>query len=176
MNAKNIIKNPKMAQFLFFLLAFICVISVLGFILFKNQIYNALCLIVAFTAMGGLFALLDAPFVAVVQIIIYAGAIVFLFVFVIMMINVSEGIPPEKKRWTLYLSIGVSFVLAAEFAFSVGKAIYFLKTPAIKELGNPTAVGQLLFTKYVYPFEITSVLIVAAIVGAIVLAKKREEE
>ncbi|MBE0460064.1 MAG: NADH-quinone oxidoreductase subunit J [Candidatus Aminicenantes bacterium] len=165
-----------MAQFLFFLLALICVISILGFILSKNQIYNALCLVVAFTAMGGLFSLLDAPFVAVVQIIIYAGAIVVLFLFVIMMIDVRKGIPPEKNRWTLYLSVGISLVLAAEFAFSLSKAICFLKTPATKEIGNPTALGHILFTKYIYPFEITSVLIVTAIVGAIVLAKKREEE
>ncbi len=162
-----------MAHFLFFLLAIICTGSVLGMIISKNQAYNALFLIVSFACLGGVFALLDAPFIAVVQIIIYAGAIMILFIFVIMMIDVRYGIPPEKKKWTLYFSLGLGVVLIVELILSL-KGAFSLMGSA--EKASPTDLGRLLFTKYLYPFEITSILIIAAIVGSIVLVKKKEKE
>ena len=165
-----------MAHFLFFLLAFICIASVLGMIISKDQAYNALFLIVAFVCMGGLFALLEAPFIAVVQIIIYAGAIMILFIFVVMMINVKKGLGPEKKRWTSYFAVIVAVVLVVELVLTVKGALKPISSAALEGLGNPTDLGRLLFTKYLYPFEITSILIIAALVGAIVLVKKRDEE
>lgn len=164
-----------MGLFLFFLLALICLVSVLGLIVFRNQIYNALCLILTFTSMGGIFALMDAPFIAVVQIIIYAGAVMVLFIFVIMTINVRKGYSPEKKKWVYIASSLMAAVLAAELIFSVIKALNTLKFHGTEKLGHPASLGHLLFTKYLYPFEITSVLIVAALVGSIILAKKKEE-
>lgn len=164
-----------MSYFLFFLLAALCVGSVLGMIISKNQAYNALFLIVAFTAMGGLFGLLEAPFIAVVQIIIYAGAIMVLFIFVIMMINVRKGFPPERKKWTLYLSLGLAVVLVIELAVAL-KGAFALPVSTEKLQAGPVNLGRLLFTKYLYPFEITSILIIAALVGAIVLVKKKERE
>jgi NADH-quinone oxidoreductase subunit J len=163
-----------MAIFIFFILATLCVGSVLGMIISKNQAYNALFLILAFASLGGLFGLLDAPFIAVVQIIIYAGAIMILFIFVIMMVNVREGIPPEKKKWTLYLSLGLAFVLVIELIFAFKGA--FSLTGGAMEKSGPTELGRVLFTEYLYPFEITSILIIAALVGAIVLIKREKEE
>lgn len=163
-----------MGIFIFFILAILCVGSVLGMIIFKNQAYNALFLILAFASLGGLFGLLDAPFIAVVQIIIYAGAIMILFIFVIMMVNVREGIPPEKKKWTLYLSLGLAVVLVIELIFAFKGA--FSLTGGAMEKSGPTELGRVLFTEYLYPFEITSILIIAALVGAIVLIKKEKEE
>lgn len=168
-------KLKKMAHFLFFLLALVCTASILGMIISRNQAYNALYLILAFACMGGLFALLDAPFIAAVQIIIYAGAIMILFIFVIMMINLREGINPEKKRWTLYFACGIALVLAVELGISIKKAFTPLNATLAKPVGSPTDLGRLLFTEYLYPFEITSILILAAMVGAIVLIKKREK-
>jgi len=162
-----------MAHFLFFLLASVCVGSVLGMIISKNQAYNALFLIVCFACMGGVFALLDAPFIAVVQIIIYAGAIMILFIFVIMMIDVRYGIPPEKKKWTLYFSLVLGVILIVELILSFKGAFSLMGST---EKASPTDLGRLLFTEYLYPFEITSILIIAAIVGAIVLVKKKEEK
>jgi len=124
----------------------------------KNQIYNALCLIVTLSALGGIFALLNAPFIAVVQIIIYAGAIMVLFVFVIMTINLKKGLPPERKKWPAQLAIIIGII------------------PSASPAGTPANLGELLFSTFIYPFEITSVLIVAALVGAIVLGKKRNQE
>ena len=164
-----------MAYFLFFLLAILCVGSVLGMVISKNQAYNALFLILSFAALGGLFGLLDAPFLAVVQIIIYAGAIMVLFIFVIMMINIRQGIPAEKKKWTLYFSAGLAVVLILELILSL-KGAFSLAGAAAIEKSTPTDLGRLLFTKYLYPFEITSILIIAALVGAIVLVKRKEKE
>ncbi len=164
-----------MAQFLFFLLAIICIGAVLGMIISKDQAYNALFLIVAFVCTGGLFGLLDAPFIAAVQIIIYAGAIMILFIFVVMMINLRKGLEPEKKKWTLYFAVVVAAVLVLELVLTLKGALEPAGSSAVAELGNPTDLGRLLFTKYLYPFEITSILIIAALVGAIVLVKKRDK-
>ena len=165
-----------MAHFLFFLLAFICIASVLGMIISKDQAYNALFLIVAFVCMGGLFGLLEAPFIAAVQIIIYAGAIMILFIFVVMMINLRKGVGPEKKKWTMYFAVVIAAVLVVELVLTVKGALEPISSAALEKLGSPTDLGRLLFTKYLYPFEITSILIIAALVGAIVLVKKREKE
>jgi len=145
-------------------------------IISKNQAYNALFLVLAFAALGGLFGLLDAPFIAVVQIIIYAGAIMVLFIFVIMMINLRRGLPPERKKWTIYFSLGLAVLLIVELILSVKGAFTLFEAPSVEKMGTPTDLGRLLFTKYLYPFEITSILIIAALVGAIVLVKKKEKE
>jgi len=165
-----------MAYFLFFLLAAVSVGAVLGMILSKNQAHNALYIILAFVCLAGLFALLDAPFIAVIQIIIYAGAVMVLFIFVIMMINLKEGVPPERKRWTIFLAFIIGIVLAIELILALQGALSPSPTVASEELANPTNLGRLLFTDYLYPFEITSVLIIAVLVGAIVLVKKKEKE
>jgi len=165
-----------MAYFLFFLIAGLCVGSILAMIIIKNQAYNALLLILAFACTGALFAFLDAPFIAVVQIIIYAGAIMVLFIFVIMTINLRRGLPPEKKKWIPYLSIGIGAVLIVELILVLKTALKPVDTAGIEKMGSPSEIGTLLFTKYLYPFEITSVLIIAALVGAIVLVKKKEGE
>ena len=165
-----------MGIFLFFLLAILCGSGVLGMILSRNQAHNALFLVLAFACLGGLFGLLDAPFIAAVQIIIYAGAIMVLFLFVIMMVNLEQGIAPEKKRWTLGLSAVLAVLLLAELALAVRGTLGALGRTGGRSIGSPTELGRLLFTDYLYPFEITSVLIIAALVGAIVLVKKKEKE
>jgi NADH-quinone oxidoreductase subunit J len=145
-------------------------------ILSRNQAHSALFLVLAFTCLGGLFGLLDAPFIAAVQIIIYAGAIMVLFIFVIMMINLEKGIAPEKKRWTLVISAVLAAFLLAELSLAVRGTTGALGRTGGETIGSPNELGRLLFTDYLYPFEITSVLIIAALVGAIVLVKRREKE
>jgi len=165
-----------MGLFLFFLLASICVSSILAMIISKNQAHNALFLVVAFASLGGLFGLLDAPFIAAVQIIIYSGAIMVLFIFVIMMINLRQGIPAEKKRWIFYLSSLLALILIAELVLASKGTFSLLGKTGGERIGSPSDLGRILFSDYLYPFEITSILIVAALVGAIVLVKKREKE
>jgi NADH-quinone oxidoreductase subunit J len=165
-----------MMMLLFVIFAVLTVGSVLAMIVSKNQAYNALFLVLAFASLGGLFGLLGAPFMAVVQIIIYAGAIMVLFIFVIMMVNLREGLSPEKKKWTIAAAAIAGLILLAEIVVAVKGA------PAVPMCGGettgsePVELGRLLFTKYLYPFEITSILIIAALVGAVVLVKKKEGE
>lgn len=165
-----------MGVFLFFVLAVVCVGSVLGMIISRNQAHNALFLVLAFACLGGLFGLLDAPFIAAVQIIIYAGAIMVLFIFVIMMIRLEQGIAPEKKRWTIILAAGLGLFLLVELILAVRGTFSALGRTGGAKTGGPAELGRLLFTDYLYPFEITSILILAALVGAIVLVKKKERE
>lgn len=165
-----------MILLLFFVLSVSCVGSVLGMIISRNQAYSALFLVLAFSCLGGLFGMLGAPFMAVVQIIIYAGAIMVLFIFVIMMINLRKGISAERKKWTLAVSAVIAVVLLAEIVFAILGVLPMPETAASSSGTSPTDIGRLLFTKYLYPFEITSVLIISALVGAIVLVKKREKE
>lgn len=161
-----------MGYILFFLLAAVCIGSILGMIFSRNQAHNALFLVLAFACLGGLFGLLDAPFIAAVQIIIYAGAIMVLFIFVIMMINLERGLSPEKKKWTLGLAGVLAIFLVIELILAVRGAWFGLGTTGGESIGGPTELGRLLFTDYLYPFEITSILIIAALVGAIVLVKR----
>ncbi|MGQ9470393.1 MAG: NADH-quinone oxidoreductase subunit J family protein [Candidatus Aminicenantales bacterium] len=164
-----------MAAFLFVLLATLSVAAVVGMIFSRHQAYNALLLAVSFTALGGIFALLDAPFIAAVQIIIYAGAIMVLFIFVIMMINLREPAPPLKKKWVYGLGIFLIAIILVEL-FLVLRSISGDKAVPDNRLGSVRTLGQMLFTKYLYPFEITSVLIVAAIVGSLYLARRKEKD
>ncbi len=158
----------------FFLLAGCCVASVLGMILSKNPSHGALYLVLMFAALGGLFGLLGAPFMAVVQIIIYAGAIMVLFVFLIMMVNPKTGLPPERRKTPLRAGILLGIVLAVELALA---GLSAFRGPAAETAAavTPKEIGRLLLTKYLYPFEVTSILIIAALVGAIALAQKRGE-
>jgi len=161
-----------MVIIVFFALAFICTGSVLGMILSRNQGTSALFLVLAFAALGGVFGLLGAPFLAVVQVIIYAGAIMVLFIFVIMMIDMGQGIAREKKRWALVLACAMALVLLGELGFAARAA--WPGPDAATASVTPTEIGRLLFTTYAYPFELTSVLLLAALAGAIVLVKKRD--
>ena len=162
-----------MAEILFYLLSSVCVGAVVGMILSRNQAYGALCLVLSFAALGGLFGLLGAPFAGVIQVLVYAGAIMVLFIFVLMTINVRVALPPERKKWTLAAAAVLGLLLLAElyaatrgFTASPDSG----PAPAVKAV----EIGRLLFSKYIYAFEITSILIMAALVGAVVLSKKKD--
>ena len=158
----------------FLILAALCLAAVAGMILTKTPSTGALYLVLMFAALGGLFGLLGAPFMAVVQIIIYAGAIMVLFVFLIMTVHPAAGIPPERKKRAARAGLLLGLVLAAELVLAAAGAF---ASPAGADAASvtPKEIGRLLLTKYLYPFEITSILIIAALVGSIALAQKRGE-
>jgi NADH-quinone oxidoreductase subunit J len=163
-----------MAWIIFFFLSILCAGSVAAMIVSRNQAHNALFLVLSFASLGGIFGLLDAPFVAVVQVIIYAGAIMVLFLFAIMMINLKEGLPPERKKVIVAVSAVLGAILFAELLI-VARRAFFAGAEAVPAGGaNPAGIGHLLFTDYLYPFELTSVLLIAALVGAMTLAGKKE--
>jgi NADH-quinone oxidoreductase subunit J len=137
-----------------------------------NPIYSVLLLIASFMALAGLYVLLDAPFVAVTQIIVYAGAIMVLFLFVIMLLNLQHVAEPPTRPVQQFLG----YTTAA--AFGLGLLYYLAKYAVIAKLPNgpfqadARTIGVALFQAYVFPFEMVSILLLAAIVGALTLSSR----
>ncbi|MBN2198492.1 MAG: NADH-quinone oxidoreductase subunit J [Candidatus Aminicenantes bacterium] len=159
---------------MFFLLSALCVGGVLGLILSRNAAYAALWVVLSFAALGALFGLLDGPFIAVVQIIIYAGAVMVLFLFVVMMIPLRPSAPSPKRKVFVAASLLLTACLAALIFLSLSASRGTSAAPAAPGFGGVRGIGRLLFTDLLYPFEITSLVIMAALVGALILAKKRK--
>jgi NADH-quinone oxidoreductase subunit J len=164
---------------LFYLFGAVAVAASLLVITQRNPIYSVLLLIASFGALSGLYVLLDAPFVAVIQIIVYAGAIMVLFLFVVMLLNApAEKI--EERRLIGHGPMGLGSLLAALLAIELVWAL----TSAGGESGDfpgasvssVTEIGRLLFTTYAFQFEVTSVLILVAIVAAVQLAGRRSPQ
>jgi NADH-quinone oxidoreductase subunit J len=138
----------------------------------KHPMASALYLILTLFAVAALFVLRQAHFLAVIQVIVYAGAVVVLFVFVIMLINVpEEKLPVERVTGIRFLGVLVAGLLILESAL-VARRFGMAGTPAT-DSGSVQAVGRALFTDYLLAFEITSVLLLAAVIGAIAMAKRK---
>ena len=168
----------------FYTFAAVTVIGSLLVVLQKNPVYSVLSIIAAFFGLAGLYVLLEAPFVAVVQIIIYAGAIMVLFLFTVMLLNVPREDAAEWDRsHPLYrpMAVRVGAVLAVLLALELGWALS--RTAGLSagvaddrpSVSSVAELGKVLFTDYMFAFEVTSILIIASMVGAVVLARKREQ-
>src|ERR1700675_2974368 len=159
----------------FFVLAIIAILGALSLILQRHPIHSALSLIVVMVALAGLFLLSGAGFVAAVQIIVYGGAIMVLFVFVIMLLNagVEERTNVSKLAGVAGIPLAVALMgfLAAAIARSNESGQAGVQTGA---LANTKEISTMLFKDFVYPFELTSFLILVAILGAIVLAQREK--
>ena len=170
-----------MEMVLFVVLGAIAIAAALGVIIARKPIYSALSLLVNFCSLAGLYLLLNAQFLAAVQIIVYAGAIVVLFLFATMLLGGGEEARESSKFQvpsSKFLAIVLAFVLLVEvgYVFLSGTltGTQGSDTPeAIAKIGNVQAIGQLLFTDYLLPFELAAVLLLIGIVGAVVLAKKK---
>ena len=170
---------------LFYSFAAVTVIGSLMVVTQKNPVYSVLSLIASFFGLAGLYVVLEAPFVAVAQIIIYAGAIMVLFLFTVMLLNAPREDAAEWDRsHPLYrpMAVRIGAALAVLFALELGWALSRATDlgAAVNAVDNPTIssvvlLGEVLFTRYMFAFEVTSILIIAAMVGAVVLARKREE-
>jgi len=159
--------------FLFYFLSAIMVISALLVVFSKNPVNNVIFLIICFIAMAGHYILLNAQFLAVVHIIVYTGAIMVLFLFVIMLLNLNKAIIPQKSKVTRILAVitgGLFFLvlLAATRQTFVIQARY----PFTSDIGLVKEVGQTIFKEFLLPFEISSVLFLTAMVGAVMFGKK----
>ncbi|MGH7822486.1 MAG: NADH-quinone oxidoreductase subunit J family protein [Candidatus Binatia bacterium] len=161
-------------EIVFFVVAALAVVSALTVILHPHPVYSALALIVTLFQISIFFLLLDAQMVAFLQILVYAGAIMVLFLFVIMLLNLQRETEAIAPSWRL-TTLGVSGALAAEFVwFFVGHAAP-LTAPAgelDEEYGSVRALGAKLFTDHALSFELTSVLLLIAVVGAVVLGRR----
>ena len=170
-------------QLLFYAFAGVSVLGSLAVIGQRNPIYSVLALIVSFGAHAGLYVLLDAPFVAVTQIIIYAGAIMVLFLFVVMLLNAhreDDALPPAAPLFggpgPRRLGAVLSVLLVAELWWALTRIqVTPLETPA-SDITSVREIGRRLFTDYAFAFEATSLLILVAMIGAVVLARKQPRE
>lgn len=168
-----------MEKALFIILAVIAVASALNILLQRNPLYSALSLIGTLASLSALYITLRAHFIAAIQIIVYAGAIMVLFVFVIMLLNAPKDQPRmDKQKGLRYLAIPFAGVLIAE-AFYVIRSVKSISMPPLvdaeRAVGTTWSIGMGLFTHYLLPFEVTSVLILMAVVGAMVLAKREND-
>jgi NADH-quinone oxidoreductase subunit J len=165
-----------MTAILFILFAGLAVGCAVAMVAQRNPLYSAISLIGVFISLAALYVMLAAPFIAAVQVIVYAGAIMVLVVFVIMLLNVEEE---ERRQLRLRFLIPTAVLLAAVLIAEAAFVIYFVQTsptlpldPSTSEVGLTSSIGTGLFTIYLLPFEITSVLLLMAIVGAMTLARR----
>jgi NADH-quinone oxidoreductase subunit J len=162
------------ATVLFYLFGAIAVAGALGMVLnVRNTVAGALSLVGTMVALGGIYVLLDAYLVGVLQILVYAGAIVVLFLFVVMLLNLRRDVfAPTRTRIARVLAGAIGLVLAAWLVvFGAGLEAALPELP--EGFGGYRAVGAQLFTDYVLMFEATSLLLLAAMVGAVILAKRK---
>jgi NADH-quinone oxidoreductase subunit J len=160
------------AQLLVFLvLAAIAVAGAVSLVLQQHPIHSALSLIVVMVALAGLYLTLDAEFIAAIQVIVYAGAIMVLFTFVIMLLNAGVEEHTSLSRMARYAGVPLAIFLLTELAYQVARASAPMATPPMAE-GVTRRLAMLLFQDFVFPFELTSILILIAILGALILAKR----
>jgi NADH-quinone oxidoreductase subunit J len=166
------------SQLIFFIpLALIAVATAVGMIISKNAVYSALHLIVNFASVAMLYLMLGAPFIALAQVTVYAGAIMVLFLFVIMLLGAEQLSEPSRLKWQKPFAIGMGVVLLLEAIYLIAFRSHVLPQAGSVAVGDafsdPVSLSEVLFSSYVLPFEVTSVLLLVAMIGAIVLSRRR---
>jgi NADH-quinone oxidoreductase subunit J len=164
-----------METVLFAILALASILSALLVVTSPSPIASAMYLVVTFVSLAGLYVLLSAPFVAAIQVIVYAGAILVLMLFVIMLLNlkrIEEKISPVWKALGIFTA---TITLIAAF-FSVIRTPLNSRPDITSEYGKVASIGNLLFTKYLYAFEVVSIILLLAVIGAVALVRKGEGE
>lgn len=161
-------------EILFWFLSVIAISSALGVVLSRNPVNSVLFLILTFFAISGHYVLMNAQFLAIVNIIVYAGAIMVLFLFVIMLMNLNADSEPQKNRLVQLAGVisGGTLFLIVLAALRTSSVRPLEQTPT--DIGLIKNLGKTLFTQFVLPFEISSVLFLSAMIGAIVIGKKEE--
>ncbi|MEO6131218.1 MAG: NADH-quinone oxidoreductase subunit J [Saprospiraceae bacterium] len=164
-----------MSQLLFYILSTLTIVSALVVVFSKHPMYSVLSLVVCFFTIAGHFILLNAQFLAITHIIVYAGAIMVLFLFVVMLLNLNRESEPHKSsklKFAATIAAGMLFItlLAALKTTTIEPFVF----PPDSTNGMVQHVGQRLFTDYLLPFEISSILFLSAMIGAVVLAKKEK--
>src|SRR6266852_6087 len=167
--------NPVATPFFFYLLAGVMVIGGILVITRKNAVHSALALIVTLLAQAAVYLMLYAPFVAGVQIILYAGGIMVLFLFVIMLVSIERTVKERQfnKQWLVGIAAAAALGGLFIAVYTKGKDIFPDRALAAVEMQNTQNVGNLLYSQYMFAFEIASLLLLVAIIGAVVMAKKR---
>jgi NADH-quinone oxidoreductase subunit J len=162
-----------LTQYIFWFLSFLALMSSLMVVFTKNAVYSVLCLIITFFAIAGHYLLLNAQFLAAVHIIVYAGAIMVLFLYVIMMLNQNKDAEPNKHPYLMIISVIAAGLLMLTMVGTVKSAELPGSTIADAQVGTIEKLGQVLFTDFLLPFEVSSILFLAAMVGAVYLSKNK---
>ena len=162
----------------FYVFAAVAIAASLGVIGQRNPMHSVMLLITSFGALAGLYVILDAPFTAVTQIIIYAGAIMVLFIFVVMLLNAhseEEVVGPPVFRRGMIIGTVLSILLAGEVVWALSRlgVSGFTETPGTtSSISSVARIGGALFTTHALAFEVTSILILVSMIGAVVIARK----
>jgi len=164
-----------MDKALFLLFATIAIVGAANLLRQRHPIYSALSLVAVMGALAALYLLLGAEFIAAVQVIVYAGAIMVLFIFTLMLLNVEEEAATGRSRMARYLGLPLLFLLLLQMVAMLRQEypVTMVAQVGSHAADNVKQVGNLLFNQYVLPFEVTSVLILVAIMGAVVLARRK---
>jgi NADH-quinone oxidoreductase subunit J len=165
--------------FFFFLFAIVGLVSAVMVVTRRNVMHAALFLLLTFAAVGAMYVLLRAEMLAAVQVLVYAGAVMVLFLFAILLVNMPQAV--RMRQWTRQSSVAVVLAGLIGLWMIIATARTFGKLvlppeAATQPLGTPQALGHLLFTDFVLPFEIASIILLAAMIGAIVLARTAAQE
>ncbi len=163
------------ADVLFIAFAALSILGAMGLILFRHPMKGAMSLVVTMISLAGLYALLSAKLIFVLQLIVYAGAIMSLMVFIIMFLNIQDNDLPKEEGRFLYLAGGIAIIIPiATFLIKVVKSIPDTQVTIVGNgFGGVKEVGLVLFQDWLLPFEIVSLLLLVALIGAVVLAGKR---
>ncbi|MDC8106682.1 MULTISPECIES: NADH-quinone oxidoreductase subunit J family protein [Chryseobacterium] len=163
-----------MDQFLFFLVAFLAVAGAVYFVFAKNPLYAILSLIVTMFSIAGMYILLNAQFLAIIQIIVYAGAIMVLFLYILMMLNLNKEDESKKNNTLKFIGVFTAGLLLIGIlgVFRGVQDNHIVVENVDRGVGLTKNLGKLLFNEYVLPFELASILILAGIVGAVLIGKK----
>lgn len=163
----------------FFVSAAIAITGAVAMLLSKNAIHSALFLLLNFGAIAILFLLLRAPFLFAVQLIVYAGAIIVLFLFVVMLLG-AERAEDERDKigWQRLVGIILGAALAAQaiYVLFARRDLVMPQPAGTEDFANPTRIGEILFTDYLIPFEITGIILLAAVVGVVVLSQRMQKK
>lgn len=165
-----------MATYFFVFLAVLAAASALAMVISKNTVNSALFLVLNMVSLAGLFLLLEAQFLAIIQILVYAGAIMVLFLFVIMLLNVQdEENLFNKFRMKYFVAFLLGVGVFSQILYSLGSFTETLPTISseMAYVGTVEAVGDVLFTEYLLPFELTAILLTAAVIGALIVAQHK---
>lgn len=162
-------------QILFWTLSVITLFSALMVVISKNPVYSVLWLIVTFFTISGHYILLNAQFLAVVNIIVYAGAIMVLFLFVIMLMNLSKDTEPQKSKWLKLIGAVAGGCLLLVMVAALRNTEKQMTELGTGDIGLIQNLGKVLFSEFVVPFEISSILFLSAMVGAVILGKRDEK-
>ena len=169
---KAIFSEMSMSPFFFYLFATILILAGLAVVLARNPLYNVLSLVVVIFSLSSLFVLLEAFFVGIILLLVYAGAVLVFFLFVVMCLNLNSptftSVQQSRFRWFGWIS-GLTFLFGFFLAFKSFLVARTLGPSSIR--GTIETIGQILFTEYLFPFELTSLLLLIAIFGIVSLAK-----